>query len=445
MFQKERIFSFSSAILLIAALMNVLVIKTAYRYNPDFYWVLLFSLPALAFAIYYKRIVSKKEIKDKRIKGNGGSQKADNVILSRKPKCNELNVLFGNSHCGQPYLSSLVCVDTSDTDYNAAFSRKDIISYNGSNLSKHFHKDIDGADESSKEVIWKIYPGYAGCRDHNFNFNPELFRLNANDPCVKMIELKLSGPVRRQSVSTQRNRYTEAVINTKYPGITLKPITKHTAFSNTESMAIFLDSLRQLSGKKPVGIRLCITDKKEFHEICYAFCKTEIIPDYIVIEDCPGENNLCMPFYEALLFASETLEAYGLTTEIKIIAATKIYTALDVLKIVALGVNGIVMQNNYLPGSNKKMSRTSSTSFFQDYWQLRNGILRSIIDLMNSFGYINIKEITLSSLLPRLNNIESINTDIDEQHFKDPGHEKSFRIIKNTYAEQNKNAVISFN
>ena len=77
-------------------------------------------------------------------------------------------------------------------------------------------------------------------------------------------------------------------------------------------MAMFLDSLRQLSSKKPVGIRLCVADKKEFHEICYAFRKTEIIPDYIVIEDCSVENNLCMPFHETLWFAAKALETYGL-------------------------------------------------------------------------------------------------------------------------------------
>jgi hypothetical protein len=152
-----------------------------------------------------------------------------------------------------------------------------------------------------------------------------------------------------------------------------------------------------------------------------------------------------MPFYEALLFASKTLEIYGLTKEVKIIAATKIYTALDVLKLVALGADAIIMQNNLSPDNNKKMINIPATFFSSHYWQLRNEILRSTIDLMNSFGYINIKEITLSSLLPRLTNMESINTDIDNQHFKDARHEKSFRIIKNTYAEQNKSAAISFN
>ena len=446
MFQKKKIFSFSSAFLLMGILINILIIQTAFIYNEDFYWVLLFSLPALAFAIYYRRVVSKKVTYDREINSNGGKLHGrDNVILPGRINAKELNVLFGNSHCTKPYLSSLICVDIFSANHTATFSPKDIISHNGNNLSKHFHEDIGTTGESRQEVILKICPGYAGCRDHNLNFDPELFRLNASVPTVKMIELTLSRPLRRHAISTERNRYTEAVINTKYPGIILKSITKHTAFSSAESMAIFLDTLRQLSGKKPVGIRLYIADKKEFHDICYAFRKTEIIPDYIVIEDCSVENILCMPLYEALLFASKTLETYGLTSEIKIIAATKIYTSLDVLKLIALGADGLIMQNNHLPGNNKKMIKTSATAFSQEYWQLRNEILRSTIDLMNSFGYINIKEITLSSLLLRLNNFESMNTDMNLQNVKEDGQENSFRIIPKVHTEQRRGSAIYFN
>ena len=453
MFQKERIFSFSSAFLLMIILINGLVIKTAYIFNQEFYWALLFSLPALAFAIYYKRIVSKKGTDDRKINSNGGKLHGnDKATLSGGVNRNEPKVLFGNNHCTQPYLSSIICAEAVTTNQNSNFIYKDInLSKDNkdNSFAKHFHEhineNINNNIKSENDVIWQIAPGYPGCRDHNFNFNPELFRSNANRSCVKMIELKLSQSVRKHNVSKKRNIYTEAVIGTKYPGIILKPITKHTAFSTAESMAIFLDSLKQLSGKKPVGIRLCITDNKEFHEICYAFRKTEIIPDYIVIEDCSDENNLCMPFYEALLFASKALDMYGLTKEVKIMAASKIYSALDALKLVALGADAIIMQNNLLPGNNKKITNTSATAFSGDYCQSRNEILRSTIDLMNSFGYIDVKQITLSSLLQRLNNLEPINTDIDRQYFKDDGYEKSFRIIKNAHTEKNKREVISFN
>ena len=127
------------------------------------------------------------------------------------------------------------------------------------------------------------------------------------------------------------------------------------------------------------------------------------------------------------------------------VAATKIYTALDVLKLVVLGADAVIMQNNHLPGNNKKMIKTPPPAFLQDNWQLRNEILRSTIGLMNSFGYINVKEITLSSLLPRLNNFESMNTDMNLQNVKEDGQENSFRIIPKAHTEQSKGSVIYFN
>jgi hypothetical protein len=441
MFQTIKKFSFSIAFLLMATLINVLIIKAAYINNHDFYWALLISIPALAFAIYYNILISRNETRDKKVDFTDAVfQGGENVNLPlRRIPRNELNVLIGNRHCTMPYRSSIICTGMVTADQNSNFIHKGIMSEKENNFY------TDSTYEFQNDIIWQIIPGYPGCRDDNFNFNPELFRLNAGNSCVKMIELKLSQPAKKHTVSAKRNIYTEAIIGSKYPGIILKPITRHTAFSSSESMAIFLDSLKQLSGKKPVGIRLCITDKKEFHEICYAFRKTEIIPDYIVIEDCSDQNNLCMPFYEALLFASKAFDLYGLTKEVKIIAASKIYTALDALKIIALGADAIIMQNNFSSGNNQKVPHTQSMTFSNDYWQLRNEILKAATDLMMSFGFVKIKEITLSSLLQRLNNLESKSADTNRHFFKDDEHEKSFRIIKNINTENYERSVISFN
>ena len=128
----------------------------------------------------------------------------------------------------------------------------------------------------------------------NYNFNAELFRLKALKPSVKMIELKLIMPSKGKFVSIKKSVQPND-INDKYQEVDSKIISRHTAFSNAESMALFLDSLRQLSDKKPVGIKVCIRDqkdKKEFHEICYAFRKTGIIPDYIAIADVNGKGFL---------------------------------------------------------------------------------------------------------------------------------------------------------
>ena len=66
----------------------------------------------------------------------------------------------------------------------------------------------------------------------------------------------------------------------------IKPGYMEAIFFNAEGMVLFLEKLRKLSGKKPVGISVSICNKKEFYEICHAIRKTEIIPDFIIVEGC---------------------------------------------------------------------------------------------------------------------------------------------------------------
>ncbi|MEO8416716.1 MAG: glutamate synthase-related protein [Ginsengibacter sp.] len=266
------------------------------------------------------------------------------------------------------------------------------------------------------DSIWRIGSDYAGCRDYNFKFNAEAFKVNAVRPNVKMIELKLSAFNNRANISARKISYSKQTNNWQQASSDVN----HTAFSNAESMVIFLDSLRQLSDKKPVGISFYITDKKEFREMCYAFCKTLIIPDFIVVEGYGKENILLnmpanpgMPLFEALLFVSKTLEQFGLSKEIKIIAASEIYSAFDVLKLCALGANAVSMRN--FPTSGDKLYQTAgigSTRFSpQNMERFRNEILNNTIDIMQAWGYINIKDITLSSFFRNLDALNSKDVD----------------------------------
>ena len=260
MFQKEKTFSFSLAYLLMVVLINILLIKTAYTNNPDFYWALLFSIPALGFSIYYRGTVSEKETNDRISNINAATLDGkDEVILPRKIKGNALTVLFGNSHCTQPYLSSIICFESVSADENITFMPKQVLL---SEANGYTHNRIPGLNDSLfiTGSIWRIGPDYGSCRDNKFKFNAEAFRLNALRPGVKMIELKLSGFSNNDNISTGKN----SAYNSKYTGTNFKQICGHTAFSNAESMAIFLDSLRQLSGKSQLASGFALQIKRRF-------------------------------------------------------------------------------------------------------------------------------------------------------------------------------------
>ena len=458
MFQNKKTFSFSRVFLLLVIAVNVLVSVVAYVHSQELYLMLLWSIPALLFALYYDGIIFKKTTGDKTFRNNDFKAPAkDNSVFPRKIKANKLTVLFGNSHCAQPYRSSMICNEAVSADQNIINYTNRVIGSFEVNRYQHqqnLYEPIESADEFGNDVIWKIRPGYSDCRDQNFNFNPELFRLNASQSFVKMIEIDLSTSSGRNTIF-RKNFYSVASVNKTHTGRRAKPINTHSAFGNAESMAIFLESLRKLSGKKPVGIRLCITDKKEFHEMCFAFRKTEIIPDYIVVEGCVNKNNALdssekpgMLLYEALLFVSKTLEMYGLNKEIKIIAATEIYTALDVLKLHALGADAISMQN-CLTRSDKyyETDGVQSTAFSQQCMErLRTELLNGAMNIMQSWGYKNIKDITLSTFFRNMDALEpGDHIKISEQDFQ-PGIEtKPFRILKSIHQEENKNSAVSFN
>ncbi len=442
MFQNKKTFSFERGLLVMVITINILVIIMADLHNRDFYWILLCSIPLLFFALYYDRTVFKKATRNRKSNNNDFKFHEKDNIFPRNNKSNELTVLFGNRQCAQPYRSSIICFESVSADQNIKYVPKQIVFSEDNDYTQDMMQRLnDGLFIS--DSIWRIGPGYAGCRNNNFSFNSEAFRVNAAMPNVKMIELKLSGFNDMANISATKISYSNQANDWKHKGSNFK----HTAFSNAESMVIFLDLLRQLSGKKPIGINLCITDKKEFYEMCYAFCKTHIIPDFIVVEGCAKENsflnnvspNPSMPLFEALQFVSKTLEIYGLSKETKIIAASEIYTAFDVLRLRALGADAISMRNCLTSGD--KPYRTDEFGFArfsrQCMERFRSKILNSTISTIQAWGYVNIKDITLSSFFRSLDalNTRDVNKEYDPEGW-DVSERKTYRLSQKNFYEK---------
>jgi glutamate synthase domain-containing protein 2 len=211
-----------------------------------------------------------------------------------------------------------------------------------------------------------------------------------------------------------------------------------TIFSNAEGMILFLDKLRQLSEKRPIGISISICNKKEFYEICYAIRKTEMIPDFIIVEGCDNNRNIAlsefkdhinMPLYEALLFVSRTLEKYGLNKEIKIIAAGNIRSGFEVLKLFALGANAICVQSTPFQIDKSRINDSIQTySLAHKLYGQHSELIRNTVGMMKTCGYKNINDITLASFFQCMNIFESKRS--DEIYQIDP---KIVSIKKRTY------------
>ncbi|HCP54163.1 MAG TPA: FMN-binding glutamate synthase family protein, partial [Pseudomonas sp.] len=123
---------------------------------------------------------------------------------------------------------------------------------------------------------------------------------------------------------------------------------RHSAFSTPIELLEFIAKLRDLSGGKPVGFKLCLGHPWEFMGIAKAMLETGIMPDFIVVDGKEGgtgaapvefTNHIGLPLREGLLFVHNTLVGIGLRDKIKIGASGKIISAFDIARVLAYGAD----------------------------------------------------------------------------------------------------------
>ena len=208
------------------------------------------------------------------------------------------------------------------------------------------HHRVHGGD-----LIWEIGSGYFGCRNDDGTFNAEKFAANAADPQVKMIELKLSQGAKpgHGGVLPGPKVTAEIAAARGVPeGVACISPARHSAFSTPVEMLQFIEQLRELSGGKPTGFKLCIGHPWEWFALAKAMLETGITPDFIVVDGAEGgtgaaplefTNYVGAPLQEGLLLVHNTLVGLDLRDRIKIGCAGKVTTAFDIVRLMALGAD----------------------------------------------------------------------------------------------------------
>lgn len=265
-------------------------------------------------------------------------------------------VLFGGKNCKKPYNASILNV--SAMSFGSLSQNAVLALSKGAKLGGFAHNTGEGGLspyhlEGGGDLIWQIGTGYFGCRTEEGNFCPDTFKKNALKENVKMIEIKLS-----QGAKPGHGGILPAAKNTeeiaKIRGV--KPFTDvlsppyHTAFENPEGLLNFVQQLRELSGGKPIGFKLCVGSKEEFIEVCEAMKKTQILPDFITVDGGEGgtgaapvefTNSIGLPLREGLSFVVDCLNKYNLKKEIKVIASGKVFSAFHIIRLMALGADTV--------------------------------------------------------------------------------------------------------
>jgi glutamate synthase domain-containing protein 2 len=269
-------------------------------------------------------------------------------VLEEEPR-----VIIGGELCKQPYSASLYNISAMSF---GSLSKNAVMALNkGAKLGGFYQNTGEGGLSpyhlQGGDLVWQIGTGYFGCRTPEGGFSAEKFKENAQRPEVKMIELKLSQgakPGHGGVLPGVKNTEEIARIRGVIAGETILSPPGHSAFSGPIGLVKFIGELRELSGGKPVGFKLCIGRVEEFEDICKAMATTGVYPDFISIDGAEGgtgaaplefTNYVGMPLYIGLVIANKILIKHGLRQKIKLIASGKVFNGFGILKAIALGAD----------------------------------------------------------------------------------------------------------
>lgn len=278
--------------------------------------------------------------------------------LQPKPESNpkDFRIIIGNDQCKQPYSASIFNISAMSF---GSLSANAIRALNhGAKKGDFFHDTGEGSIspyhlEFGGDLVWELGSGYFGCCDMFGKFDPEKYAKQAKLPTVKMIEIKLSQGAKPGHGGILPKEKISPII-AEVRGVPrdrdcISP-SSHSTFSTPVELMEFIQKLRDLSGGKPVGFKLCIGQPWEFMGIVKAMLKTGIVPDFIVVDGAEGgtgaapvefSDHLGTPLREGLLFVHNTLVGANLRKKIKIGASGKIISAFDIVRTLAIGADWV--------------------------------------------------------------------------------------------------------
>lgn len=257
-------------------------------------------------------------------------------------------------HTAHPYSASVFNISAMSF---GALSANAILALNkGAKRGNFAHDTGEGSISAHHRVhggdlIWEVASGYFGCRNEDGSFNADKFAANALDPQVKMIELKLSqGAKPGHGGMLPGPKVTPEIAEARGVPVGVDCISPaaHSAFSTPIEMMQFIARLRELSGGKPTGMKLCIGHPWEWFAMVKAMLETGITPDFIVVDGAEGgtgaaplefTDHVGAPVQEGLLLVHNTLRGAGLRERIKIGVAGKVVSAFDIARLMALGAD----------------------------------------------------------------------------------------------------------
>ena len=274
--------------------------------------------------------------------------------LSHPLEKQDFRITVGGERCIQPHDMSVFNISAMSF---GSLSANAIMALNqGAKIGGFTHDTGEGAispyhRKFGGDLIWELGTGYFGCRTAEGNFDAQSFAEKAVDPQVKMIEIKLSqGAKPGKGGVLPSEKITQEIADTRQvlTGQDCVSPSSHSAFSTPRELVAFWQQLRDLSGGKPVGFKLCIGQPWQFMAIVKAMMETDNYPDFIVIDGAEGGtgaapvefmDSVGMPLIDGFLFVHNTLVGAGIREKIKLGVSGKIVSGFDIARMLALGAD----------------------------------------------------------------------------------------------------------
>ena len=286
-------------------------------------------------------------------------------------------IRIGGPDCTQPYDASYLNISAMSF---GSLSANAIEALNlGASKAGCYHNTGEGGAspyhlKHGGDLVWQIGTGLFGCRDNEGNFSPESFANMAQKSQIKMIEIKLSqGAKPGHGGVLPKAKISEEIAAIRHIATDKDCISPAVNPECTTPMALlnFIAQLRDLSGGKPVGIKLCIGNPVEFLNLCKAMLETGIMPDFITVDGAEGgtgaapvefSNRLGMVCLESVYLVNNALVGTGLRDKIKIIASGKTASSFDLLAKIAAGADTVNAARTMMPALGCIQSRHCNTN-----------------------------------------------------------------------------------
>lgn len=266
----------------------------------------------------------------------------------------DFRLLVGGAECDRPY--SVSRLNIGGMSYGSISSHATQALNGGAALGGFAHNTGEGGltphhEKFGGDLIFQIGTGYFGCRTEDGRFDPDRFAEIAERETVKMVEIKISQgakPGYGAILPAKKNTEEIAAYRGVEAGTEVLSPPHHSAFEDADGLIAFIRQLRDLSGGKPIGIKLCLGTPEEFDSLAQAFHAADSLPDFITIDGGEGGTGAAhldslhwvgMPMAEALHHAHQTLRRHGLRERTRLFAGGKILTSFDMAKVISLGAD----------------------------------------------------------------------------------------------------------